>query len=84
MSTKTEYVPGKPTHAQEQLLAESVYRAYERGWKGSLREKTRPKLVSWASFPTLRSLRTKGHVEQPEDLSLLGGRLEPGENAAGP
>lgn len=63
MSTRTEYVPGKPSSSQAHLLAEAVLIAYKAGWKGSMREKIRPSLPGWATLPTISSLRSKGLVE---------------------
>jgi hypothetical protein len=63
MSTRTEYVPGKPTRSQSDLLGEAVLMAYKAGWKGSIREKVSPRLPGWATMPTTNSLRSKGLVE---------------------
>jgi hypothetical protein len=73
VSTRTEYVPGKPSSSQAHLLAEAVLIAYKAGWKGSMRENARPSLPGWATLPTISSLRSKGLVEPAEDGKRRGG-----------
>jgi hypothetical protein len=64
MSTRTEYVPGRPSPSQADLLGEAVLTAYKAGWKGSIREKKAPRLPRWATRPTTSSLRSKGLVQE--------------------
>lgn len=60
---KTEFVLGKPTTAQADYLADAVGWAYRAGWKGSMREKARPRLARWVARPSRAAMRSKGLVE---------------------
>ena len=75
MKTKTEFVPGKPSTAQADYLADAVGRAYQAGWKGSLRERTAPMIARWASRPTRVSLRAKGLLEMTDGARARGSLL---------
>lgn len=83
---KTEFVPGKPSPAQADLLAHAVFPAYkELGWRGSMSENASPLMPRWSTKPTRVSLRAKGLLEATGcargDLRLTRAGVRAGEFA---
>lgn len=63
MATRTEFVPGKPSPAQADLMCQALVDAYAAGWKGRFRENTAPRIARWVPRPTKVSMRSKGLLE---------------------